>query len=792
MRVDNEALFKHHLSTGMNLFAGAGFSVGAKGLLDGVEVDLPIGEGLKEELEQHFKRKTGTLSLAQLCQVLSATKREELRAFLRSRFSVTGFSESYKVLEKIKWKSIFTTNIDDLFFKIFEESSVYYLNDISIRGPSIQDNAAIDYIALHGCVRYDHVDFDFSPVEIASSFERDRDKWHGYVDRIARTATVYWGYSVADAGVLQALSRSNVQGKELAPAWIILRKEDDEAIEFYRSMGFQIVIGDTDEVLNYFKQLPNYNKIKTSQFRTVESFKDCMVPDKSKVAVRSITEFYLGAEPVWYDILYGELHKTNHFFKARNSTVEKKGVVLVGGPLTGKTTLLKVLAATSDDFGLSLYFDEITTEKAHLLRRDIEAEGRHAILHIDNAADSWEAISIFDGCENVQIVAAERDYIFDSISHRFDKKRYSVFDVTGLSEIDVQSVKNKIPGGITRRAEGLSAWNDLDMDVDPTFFEILDSTIVGHGLADRYIEALRLLREESRSKYDILLVCCYLYSCRVPAPLDVILSYCNRGGGDGGLDWRVAHETLGSLSSFISGYDGKLVDGKQDYFVPRSRNVSEVVMRRIPAAELKELLVDFHGVVSPTKISRYDIFRRGAYDANLAVKAFPNWEEGLEFYENAKKRDDSHSLLQQCAIYLGHKKQYPLAFQWIDLALSRAGRFRAPVRNTYAVILFSANADQPLSAAVISTLDESMSILEECYRSDIRKTYHAKVFADQAMKYSVKLPESAESVTHLAKAMEWIQAELVSRPQDRALNRLVRSLREAQRALKRSSAKNNG
>lgn len=790
MKVDNEAIFRHHLSTGINLFAGAGFSVEAEGLLNGKPVWLPVGNGLKDELENYFQRKPGNLSLAQLCQILSATKRDELREFLRSRFSVTSFSDDYKVLEKIKWKSIFTTNIDDLFFKIFEESKIYYLNDISLRGPSIHETSAIDYIALHGCVKYDHVDFDFSPIEIASSFERDRDRWHGYVDRITRTPTLYWGYSVADAGVLQALSRSNIHGKELAPSWVILRKEDDEAIEFYRSMGFQIIVGNTQEVLNYFKQLPNFNKIKTSQSRTAEAFKDCLVPDKGKVAVRSITEFYLGAEPVWYDILYGDLYKTQHFYKARNSTIEKKGVILVGGPLTGKTTLLKLLAATSSDFGISLYFDEITVEKARLLRRDIDSEGREAILHIDNAADSWEAISVFNGCELVRIVAAERDYIFDSISHRFEKKHYSVFDVTGITEIDVQSVKNKIPGGLTRRTEAVWSRNKLDMDVDPTFFEILDSAIIGHGLADRYVDALRTLRIESKIKYDILLVCCYLYSCRVPAPLDVILSYCNSAAANNeGLDWKNTLDTVMALSSFISTYDGDLANSKQEYFVPRSRSVAEVVIRRIPPIELKELLTRFHESVSPTKISRYDIFRRGAYDANLTVRAFNDWQEGLAFYESSKERDDSHSLLQQGAIYLAHKKQYALAFQWIDSALSKAGRYRAPVRNTYAVILFSANSEQPLSSGVIATFDESMSILEECYKSDIRKTYHAKVFADQAMKYAIKLPDSPESDIHLSKALEWIKAELASRPTDRGLNRLVASLNAAKRDLRRGGRK---
>lgn len=240
------------------------------------------------------------------------------------------------------------------------------------------------------------------------------------------------------------------------------------------------------------------------------------------------------------------------------------------------------------------------------------------------------------------------------------------------------------------------------------------------------------------------------------------------------------------MGSFLSIYEGSLSDENQDYYVPRSRSVAEAVMHKIPAEEIKSLLLTFHTEVSPTKISRYDIFRRGAYDAGLVGRAFPDWEEGLSFYELASTRDNTHSLKQQAAIYLAHRKQYHLAFSWIDEALSMIGRQNAPVKNTYAVILFLANSDKPLDSEVINSLIESMEILANCYNSDIRKTYHAKVFSDQALKFAIRLPNQPESMQYLDKAIQWLETELQLRVSDRTMTRMVAQLKQAKRALTRA------
>lgn len=784
MKIENEDLFNMHLQQGINLFLGAGFSVEAEGIFETKSKHMPVGDGLRQEILKEFDRdKNSKMSLAQLCQILSKTKREALTEFFLQRFTVTTFDKLYSNLERLNIKAIFTTNIDDLIFKIFENSQKYYVNDISLRGPSIVGSSAIDYIALHGSVVHPTSEsLDFSPIEIASSFERDKDKWFGYLGRVQQTPTLYWGYSIADAGVLQAFAKETANGRERAPAWVTLRAEDEDSIEYYSSLGFQIIIADTSELLKYFGQI----KIKKPQGapkRLIDKrFSEYQIPLINKVPVRSLVEFYLGAESTWYDIFLGGLHKTKHFSTIQNAVAGSKNCLLIGAAVTGKSTLLKLLANNTLNSTQPLFINEITPEKAKLLIKDIDAEGVKVVAFVDNAADAWEAIAILNESQNIQVVAAERDYIFDSVAHRFSQKKFTIFDVSGLAPLDVQAVQDKIPPGI-QRVNFQKTNESLDVDFDPTFFEVLDSNIVGHFLTDRFIEALKDLKVESQTKHDLLLLCCYLYSCRIPTSVDVASSFLARTVKNP----LQVYNLLTSMSSLLSQYEGSLADSNQAYFVPRSRSVAEAVMRRIEPSDMERLLVQFHTDVSVTKIPRYDIFRRMAYDANLTSRAFPQWENGLAFYEMCVNRDHTHSFKQQAALYLSRKKEYSLAFKWIDDAMAIAGRHGASVRNTYAVIMFSANYDKPSSAPdVMATLDESMNILQRCYTDDLRRVYHAKVFADQACKYAVKFPELSLSADYLIQANTWLNTELDLRPNDRSIKELITRIKTSQRRLRSS------
>lgn len=115
-----EHLFRQALTDGINLFCGAGFSVEAK---DKNGNTLPMGAGLLDELKSEFSSLASYTKLPRACTKLKQTDKQSFYAFLKNRFTVCDFLELYSVLLDINLKNVYTTNIDDLFFKIFEKST---------------------------------------------------------------------------------------------------------------------------------------------------------------------------------------------------------------------------------------------------------------------------------------------------------------------------------------------------------------------------------------------------------------------------------------------------------------------------------------------------------------------------------------------------------------------------------------------------------------------------------------------------------------------------------------------
>ena len=157
-------------------------------------------------------------------------------------------------------------------------------------------------------------------------------------------------------------------------------------------------------------------------------------------------------------------------------------------------------------------------------------------------------------------------------------------------------------------------------------------------------------------------------------------------------------------------------------------------------------------------IYNYPTFKRFAFDKALTSKAFLNWREGKAFYEKAFIFDSNNPfVLQQGALYLAQKKQYEIAFEWIDRAITMTNDRFFSIRNSHAIIHFDANYTKD-GAESRKELDRSMAILSKCINDDSRKFFHAKAYARQALQYYTKYNDSI-AMGYLIKAYEWMNQE---------------------------------
>lgn len=220
MKIEHENTFKQALKSGINLFVGSGFSILAN---DPQGNALPAGPELAKELVNTFNISHGAeLSLSQICTILNASRKQELNNYLKRRFSVREFDARYSSLDKLNVKTIFTTNIDDLLYKVYSQSIIHYLNDLDINDPVLRDRQAVNIVTLRGCILDNTRDLSFGSIDIASAFHSDTDRWHNLTSRLQSHPTLFWGTSINDSGILEALNPKTIQSRPQKDKWAVL------------------------------------------------------------------------------------------------------------------------------------------------------------------------------------------------------------------------------------------------------------------------------------------------------------------------------------------------------------------------------------------------------------------------------------------------------------------------------------------------------------------------------------------------------------------------------------------
>jgi len=759
--IELEATFRRAVEDGINLFTGAGFSVLAKNAMGQT---LPVGDRLRQLLVQEFSLTAlSNLDLSQLCTVIQSSNQAELRTFLCKQFTVASYDPKYRHLDNLNIRNIFSTNVDDLIYKVFRNNTAHYINDVSRNGPVHNDRWAIDYTPLHGTVVDQYSQLVFSPTAIASAFPQDPDRWHLLTGQLQRMPTLFWGYRLADAGVLQALHPSTVKQRDLRDRWIQLREHDAAAEQYFRALGFKIIISETDALLDYFASVSITNRREATR-STADLFPEYVVPSLGTGPVRPLMDFYQGDVPTWHDIFDGRLHKTQHVATIVDRINARKHTIAIGVPACGKTTTMMQIAAEVAFSGHKLICNNITTEKAAHVTAILNNDP--AVIFIDDIGDSPDAAAHFMRHQNIVLVGFEREYNFDVVSHKIDRSLFDLIEVTAISPQDIQEIFSRIPEQVRSRRLNHPK---TEQGMQPSIFEVIESNIKSPTLNKRFRRVLNDLAERPPLR-DLLVMIAYVHACRTPVSFDMAYAFLRNNLND----YDEVYTHLKNLGSLISEYVGDLVDGNQDHFVPRSTVVSEAIISQTPGPVFAQCLKRFHTDISPLRICRYDIFRRRAFDADYFSRAFPNWEDGRAFYDELHERDPSPYLRQQGALYLAKKKRFVEAFSWIDEAIIKSANRIPSIRHSHAIILFNANIDLAGidDPKVKETLDRSMQILSDCYKYDKRKNYHATTFADQALLYWNAYSDSSAR-EYLTTANAWLKEETRRSPWHRRVKQLL-------------------
>ncbi|WP_144223318.1 SIR2 family protein [Mesorhizobium amorphae] len=714
LKIENEASLRAALKSEINLFVGAGFSILAK---DKNSKFLPIGSALSEELCSEFNvQNLKDQPLPLISQIIKSKDKIRFNEFLMNRHRVKDYDERYNSLNRFPISRIFTTNIDNLFSHIYSISDNKYLNDLIVQGASFRDKTAVEYLPLHGSVNYPEPDFTFTPIELASAFANNPTQFQYLVSCLRKAPTLFLGYSLQDAGTLQSLNYSFTNGPQEKSRWIQLRSQDDAAEAYFKSLGFNIVQGDTDSLLDYLSQLSSDERQPTkSSTLHQRDFESGRIPLLHETPVRPIVDYFRGHAPTWHDVLTNRVPRTSRYAELINHIDANRNVLVAGIPVSGKSTLLMQAAAYYDTAKIKLFEDFVSPEKATSLVNKVSGKA-DVILFIDNVADCVDSLDVLANSKNIQIVGADRSVNIGFGSHRFNTNKFLQFDCSDLSDGDYSKIFEAIPPAIRRYKMEIP---NVNQAYNPSTFEFIEKNVQGQTISDRYKEVLQKLRGQQIDIHDLFVMICYAFSCHSPVSFDVVSRYCELNG-----DYKKVYEAidrLGTLLADISPNDREFVDlnENQDYFTPRSSLVAETVVEMCRNEDFRRMYLRFHNNVPRLFIPRFSNFRRYGYRSGYAERVFKEWQEGEAFYLRAYQEDRTYFLKQQLAIFLGSRKQFQIAFKYIDEALTESHNRNPNVRHTHARLLFDANIDKAATdISLRNNLRKSMEILESCHEYD--------------------------------------------------------------------------
>lgn len=643
LKVAESGLFNADIAGPINLFTGAGFSTLAENVF---KASLPVGDALKNLLVKEFALQAyASLDLASLYAVLLADRRDALRTYLDSVFSVDKYDNRYDSLRRLDVSFLYSTNIDDLPFHIFNARNgdgAKVIHDFGIYGAPRQPSEVVQFIPLHGNVRHEDADFLFTPGQISSAFASDRQTWYVFQRELQARPTFFLGYGMRDAGVLQALHDGSAQSH--FNRWILLRRQDEAASALYTSLGFHILVGETEDFLrSVASHVPASESPPSNTSRRKFTGQ---VPGIAEVAQRPIRNFFLGSEPEWSDAYSAQVVRRRINSAVKNSIFNGRHVAVVGLPLSGKTTILKQVAAEITINRPVLYFDRISEPQADKVLAEHSGSSSKALIFVDNLIDSRDSIDRLIATIGAQVVCAEQSIYFDSVSLKSMQGKLDVHSSSDLANQDLQNIIDSIPVDIRR-------WHPDSLDEvtkdsgEFGLFESFRRHVFDENLTNRFREKLAEFERKDPEAFRVYIMTSYVAACRTIVSFDMIYAFIEKAKKT----YLDVYDIVARIDSFMVEIDLQ-DDPHQDHFSVRSGALARVALRVCQPKAFGEIYERFHSAVPSRLVVDYPVFRRYAYDNDFARKAFPRVEDGERFYKRLVHSTDNAYDYQHGAIYL--------------------------------------------------------------------------------------------------------------------------------------------
>lgn len=738
VEIDCRNLFYEKLRTGINLFTGSGFSV----LKDSKGKSVPSVSELVKDLCLTFDvNKSYEGDLEKLCFFLKRNYKSEFQKYLRERYTVKEYNKLYEVLYKIKLSSIITTNIDNIIPAIMDNSYEYYLNIVSYIGPVKKDSESILYIPLHGNVLDSESELYFGKFELCNVNNYNRGLFSMMHGELLKKPTVFLGYGFHDGSVLEVIDQVLAKGNQ--DIWIQVMPNSKD-IDFIRDMGCNIIIGDTESILNDINDeiFENPNKVKSCGFSSNQFWNSYKIPTINQVESMPVQDFYEQGKTHWYHVLTDNAYITSFVNEIIDLSINNKNIIIVGIPFGGKTTLLMQVACKINK--AVYYISDLNDAKAKMICNIAKKEDEIIILLIDNCAEDMLAYRRLAECKNICTIATSDDYMYESSKHLLEKVIYKKLDIPDIEKNEAHRIFEHIPSNI--RADKFEYKQHESEKY--SILELISSNVKNIISKEKIYNSLVKIKSQNYDAFELILLTAYLIYNKSALTTDILVGYY------GVNDIIENRKKIKLVQTYLSEMDINIEGDEfdQDYYSLRSALFADYT-HHVACDQFKKeygnIIKKFIHEVPPCYIYKYYVFKREAYDASLFKKIFGDCADDV--YKDVYENNPSAYALQQWALYKAHMGRFSEAFSDIDKAINLQP-YNFSVKNARAIILFEANKDKNTDDAQ-EKLNEAMHILETCYLSDKRKIYHVQKYAQFALEYYKKYDDDI----YIEPAFNWLK-----------------------------------
>jgi len=394
------------------LFTGAGFSTGAK---DRSGRSIPSSGELKRELwvlcypDQAFDESS---SLGDLFVAALRKRRAELVQLLQSRMTVDPDSlpEYYRLYYDFPWSRCYTLNVDDLESAVLRRFSLQRpLVTLSATGGAPTEPGAsgfsqrgLEVVHLNGIIPGPPESLTFSEGQYAERIGNQEPWYSRCVVDICSRPVVFIGTGLNESLLwqhMQLRKRRENLGRDLRPTSFLVTKDLPlPRQDVLRDLRIDWVQGTAEEfAADVLAQLHNEAKRGFAYIgQYSESRSTGFIPLVSAISAERPnvqTEYLLGDEPQWSDILSGRAIERSHdqvlsavSDEILNGKLEPTALAITGTAGCGKSTALMSLGLRLSGLGIPVLWVDKDSEVSPLtIRNRVRSTSGKLVLAIDDA-----------------------------------------------------------------------------------------------------------------------------------------------------------------------------------------------------------------------------------------------------------------------------------------------------------------------------------------------------------------------------------------------------------------------